>query len=469
MYSSHCCDGVGRRRALCHPVLWAALVIGGATSLRAQVVLDLVHFDLDTGEVEGLDVTSDGSLVLGTGPIVLPDLGNENEAFKSEMALLGFNGRSGEVLGNLRTVQLGRGEVTDAVIGPSRDYIVVNVRDDDLFDRNELLLTHIGGGLMDKVELPDSADGIGLSPNGRYIVVAGEKYEAIDVFTVVRRATNGTTSAKRSLELVATIGRSDFEPFFAGEEARLADEDIEPESVTFSSDGSLAFVSLQEQSSIAVVDMETLTLVNVVHLPFGFLINVSDEGEEPEFEAVGVEPDGMGVSPGGEFLIAANEADGDYPHLAGISIIDLRGGPTAIPEPITHCIFDVDPSLLDDSGVEECPSLAPGEEPTDEQTAAIRSLPRLDPNAAKIVERNRGLVAAINIERAPEDEDRGSVLFVDATDILGGTLPTALTRMSVGIDSGARPEGMQTSNDGRFLWVGLQRDGGTVARFELAE
>ncbi len=442
----------------------ASCALSGA--LRADdLVLDTVVFDLRVNQVEGLAVTYDGAFVVATSPIQMPDLGNGNEGFHSDMSLLVLEGPTGQVLAEPPVIRLGPGEATDAVIGPGLSYIVANVRDDDLHDRNQLVLTG-PRGQVDRYDLPGSADGIGQSPDGQVIVVAGEKYEAIDFFTVVRRTRNGKS---RRLELVASIERQDFEPFFVGEEARLENEDIEPESVTFTPDGSLAFVSLQEQSSIAVIDMSTLSLVNVVHLPFGFLVDVSDDGAEPEYATVGVEPDGMGVSPDGSFLIAANEADGDYPHLAGFSVVDLRAGPEAIPAPVTHCIFDVDPTLLDGSGVASCPQLALGEEPSPEQTAAIRSLPRLDPNAAKIVDRTGRFVAAINIERAPEDEDRGSVLFIDASDALSDAMPPAITRRSVGVEAGARPEGLQVSNDGRFLWVGLQRDGGTLTRFELAD
>ena len=135
--------------------------------------------------------------------------------------------------------------------------------------------------------------------------------------------------------------------------------------MTFSPDGGLAFVSLQDQSSVAVIDMTTLSLVNVVHLPFGFLVQTdTDENGDPVFEPFGVEPDGMDVSKDGIFLITANEASGDAGHLQGISIVDLRNGPLNIPEPVTYCIFDIDPSLLNGTGLASCPVIAPGVEPT---------------------------------------------------------------------------------------------------------
>jgi len=50
-----------------------------------------------------------------------------------------------------------------------------------------------------------------------------------------------------------------------------------------------------------------------------------------------------------------------------------------------------------------------------------------------------------------------------------GGPPTAIERVPVGVHANARPEGLKSSNQGRFIWVGLQNDGGTIARIELAE
>ena len=79
------------------------------------------------------------------------------------------------------------------------------------------------------------------------------------------------------------------------------------------------------------------------------------------------------------------------------------------------------------------------------------------------------MIAAVNIERKPNDQDRGSVLFLDTTGVLEGAVPVVIDRVNVGINAGARPEGLRSSDDGRFIWVSLGRDGGSFARFELAE
>jgi hypothetical protein len=61
------------------------------------------------------------------------------------------------------------------------------------------------------------------------------------------------------------------------------------------------------------------------------------------------------------------------------------------------------------------------------------------------------------------------VLFLDVTGIVDGAFPTVITRLSVGLNPGARPEGLKTSTGDDFLWVALNSDQGTIARFEIGE
>ena len=124
----------------------------------------------------------------------------------------------------------------------------------------------------------------------------------------------------------------------------------------------------------------------------------------------------------------------------------------------------MDTSLLDGTGLSSCPEAgANGEYPADEDL-----LPRLDPNNTVVIDRGGRLIAAVNIERATEVQDRGSVLFLDVTDALEGKAPIKIDRKLVGRGRGARPEGLRATND-RYVFVGIQNDGGTLARFDLGE
>lgn len=471
-----------RNAALCASVV---LAVGWSTRVQAQMTLgDPLHFDVTPTEAESLAVTPDGRFILVTGPELLPDPNPDDdveiEAYTSSIPLLLHLPGKPWPLHELFVTDLGPAEVTDVALHPSGAFAIANIRGDDLADVNQLVLIR-GNRVVQRTDLSARMDGIALSPNGRFLVGAVEKGEAVDVYDI-----QGLGSR---MSLVATIGRDAFLPFFAGEESRIQEEnpdtgeiepiDIEPESVTFASDGSLALVTLQEQSSVVVVDMSAIAaawsahrtealdpkevgaaaLANVVHLPFGFL--------NTRGEVAGVEPDGLSVSPDGAFAVIANEADSRARHLQGISIIDLRGGPANVPEPITWCIFDIDPTLY--GGLDPWPSICPEPGEDGAPPENHNDLPRLDPNNTVTVERGGRIITAVNIERSPGGEDRGSVLFLDMTGAVDGQKPTVLDRIPVGLGPGARPEGLKASNGGRFIWVAIQSDEGSIARFELPE
>jgi len=140
----------------------------------------------------------------------------------------------------------------------------------------------------------------------------------------------------------------------------------------------------------------------------------------------------------------------------------------------TYCIFDIDPSLLANTGLSECPVVVPGAPyPTDAD-----ALPRLDPASFKIVERGGQLISILVIERyqasavqkaeSDDNETRGSVLFLDAENALAGTFEI-MERVPVGVD-GSRLEVIDSAEGGRWIFVSISNGGGekgTFARLEL--
>ena len=422
-----------------------------------------INVDITAGEAEGLSVIPSGQMVAVSSPVLIP--GIPEEAFTSSITVLLHVDVPTPKFKELFTVDLGAGEVTDVAYADHSGFLIANMREDDLHLENKLVLIR-GSTVVQSIPLGAPADGLSLTKSGRFLVLAVEKGEEIQVYEV----------RSSGLSLAAVVNRAAMEPYFVGEEGRLA-ADIEPEAVAFTPDDAVALVTLQEQSSVVFIDLQkvsaelaaaastgrgpeeigALALANIVHLPFGF--------QNSQGVPAGVEPDGLDVSPDGSFAIVANEASNQARHLGGISILDLRGGVAEIPEPVTLCIFDVDPSLLDGSGFTSCPLPGPG----GSLPAGHSRLPRLDPNGTAIFDRGGRTVCAVNIERPPRDEDRGSVLFLDVTGILNGVFPTVLTRRNVGLNPGARPEGLKTSNHDDFLWVALNSDLGTFARFEIGD
>jgi hypothetical protein len=253
-------------------------------------------------------------------------------------------------------------------------------------------------------------------------------------------------------------------------------------------------VTIQDSSSVAAIDLAEVTLgqeagilspeeigeaalKNVVHLPHGFRNNVTTP---TGLKFRGVEPDGIGVSPDGSFALLANETHQSAKHLQSLSVLDLRGGLEAITAQV-YSIFDIDPTLLQGTGLTEVPAWS-----TDTYPADANKLPRLDPTNVEIVKRNNQLVAVVVIERynpsaaqlaAPgDDETRGSVLFLDVGDVLDGNI-TVIDRVPVGVpapaglpNTGATLESLDTAQNGRWIFVSISNGGGakgTLARLEL--
>jgi hypothetical protein len=94
-------------------------------------------------------------------------------------------------------------------------------------------------------------------------------------------------------------------------------------------------------------------------------------------------------------------------------------------------------------------------------------LPRLDPEGVAITSRGGSTIAAVAIERNKPGEDSGSVLFLDISESLRGGAPVKIDRRMVGSTAGARPETLEFTNDGRFLFVAAEKDGGTLSLFEI--
>ena len=120
--------------------------------------------------------------------------------------------------------------------------------------------TYAAGALPDMVTF---------SPDGKYIISANEG-EPNDDYTVDPEGTitvvgleNGQINTLDFRNFNGTTIGDDFRVF--GPEATLA-EDVEPEYVAVSDDSKYAYVSLQENNGIAVVDLESMTITDIFGL-----------------------------------------------------------------------------------------------------------------------------------------------------------------------------------------------------------
>ncbi|WP_299247274.1 choice-of-anchor I family protein [uncultured Aquimarina sp.] len=127
-------------------------------------------------------------------------------------------------------------------------------------DNQSLLNTYDAGALPDMVTF---------SPDGKFIVVANEG-EPDDLYvndpegsiTIIEVASGQITNAGFTAFNGQTIG-NDFRVF--GKGATLA-QDVEPEYIAISDDSKTAYVSLQENNGLAVVNLDTKVVTDILGL-----------------------------------------------------------------------------------------------------------------------------------------------------------------------------------------------------------
>ena len=446
---------------------------GAITNSPAAEVSPEIAYLYTEGRGEGLSVSRDGYRMLVSSPIDIS--GGAETSYSSFVPHVTHIPRRHDPFAQTDNLAL-PGESTDVAVLPHQKFGLTVVRRDSLSPLNALLAI-TGGEVLQTLTIPAAPDGMKVTPDGRYAIVAVEKGGEIRIYDL--------TGGAGKIYLAAIITKPALAAYYVGMSARAGvnGANIEPEAVGTAADSSFALVTIQDSSSVAAVDLTEVTdgqhlgltpeqvgdlaLKNVFHLPYGF------KGSNGAL--FGVEPDGVAISPDGSFAMVAHEANNRARHLQGFSVLDLREGLANIAAQ-SYCIFDVDPTLLRNTGLTECPLGSATVYP-----AEASKLPRLDPANFEIVKRGNDVVAAFVIERydpspaqvaaatpASPNETRGSVLFLEVDAALAGAFPV-VERIAVGV-SGSRLEGIDSAQHGRWVFVSISNGGGqkgSAARLEV--
>ena len=213
--------------------------------------------------------------------------------------------------------------------------VAVAIEGANVDDTGRVVLLNSNGDYITDYEAGVLPDMVAFSPNGRYIVVANEG-EPSDDYSIDPEGSVTVIDIRRGAT-TGTVRHADFSSFNArrdeltaagvrlfGPGATVA-QDLEPEYVAVSSDSRTAYVTLQENNAVAVVDLPTASVRDVValgvkdHSQEQYRLDPSNRDDGIRFRTGNVlgmyMPDSIArITLGGrDYLLTANEGDArDY-------------------------------------------------------------------------------------------------------------------------------------------------------------
>jgi DNA-binding beta-propeller fold protein YncE len=146
--------------------------------------------------------------------------------------------------------------------------VAVAVEADIKTDPGKALFFTRGGRFIDSVEVGALPDMLTFTPDGNYVLVANEG-EPNDDYTIDPEGSVSVIDLR-----TMNVATADFTAFNGNVPAGVrvfgpgasAAQDFEPEYITVSADSSTAWVALQENNAIAIVDIASATVTDVVAL-----------------------------------------------------------------------------------------------------------------------------------------------------------------------------------------------------------
>lgn len=224
------------------------------------------------------------------------------------------------------------GDLTSVTVHPSGAYVAVSAPAVDKTKPGHVVFYDSNGEYINNVTVGSLPDMVTFSKDGKYLLVANEG-EPSDDYTVnppgsvsVIDVANGPENVTANDVRTAMFTKEHQEGIRAlGPNAEDAYLNIEPEYIAVDSQSKYAYVTLQEVSAIAKIDIAKGNIVQVKGLPYKDhslaqnAMDVSDEDGKSELRRVPVlgllQPDGIDTYDynGETYLLIANEGDSqDY-------------------------------------------------------------------------------------------------------------------------------------------------------------
>ena len=198
-------------------------------------------------------------------------------------------------------------------------------------DLGSIVFFDTDGNVLNQVTVGALPDMVTFTPDGTKVLVANEGEPDEDDPTINPEGSVSIIDISDGIES-ASVTTADFTAY-NGQEAELREQgvrifpeenfanDVEPEYITVTPDGSQAFVSLQENNAIAVVDLETNEITDIQPLgwkDFSLANNGLDSSDEDEAINISTQPVFGLYQPdaiasyevdGATYYVTANEGD----------------------------------------------------------------------------------------------------------------------------------------------------------------
>ena len=353
-------------------------------------------------------------------------------------------------------VDTSAGTPNSVALHPEEDYLLVVTGRAGV--QGAILAYALDGTLLATATAGIQPDSVAIGPGGRHAVVANEAEGvgpgdaggpgSITIVDLEDFEVEHPALRVRQVALPSAVGFPGFSTGRTDDLARLpidnSPDTLEPESIAFAPSGRYAYVTLQENSGVARVELRTgeIRYFGLGQTTHAADLSTADASYLPTSTLTAFrEPDGIAVDPTGRFLVTADE--GDTRNATGAS--GPRGGRTV-------SVFDARTgALLGDTGsqLDDWAALA-GIYP-DGRSSRGGSEPEVLDLATF---RGRTLVA-VGLERA------NALALVDVTD---PARPTVVDLELVG----AAPEGVKFFRRGDRLLVATANEAdGTVSVLQV--
>ena len=343
-------DGDVPFRASDHDPVVVSLDLSGEETPLNVSVYDGPSFDGQILPTKNIELESLSQTDLAGAEIAAYDAGSKQLLVTSSVGLQYLNITNPSAPSLVRTVELG--DITS--VAAKNGIIAVALPAETKTDAGQVVFLNAAGDVLGSVNVGSLPDMLTFTPDGSKVLVANEG-EPSEGFAVNPKGSISIIDLSiEGDDFSASVRTADFTAFDGQEnalrsegvrifEGQSVSDDVEPEYIAVTPDGTKALVTLQEANAVAIVDIASATVSEIV--PLGgksfanLLADFSDRDGAGGDEAINLTtgnpvigqfmPDAISsytAGDGNTYFVTANEGDDRDDFLSTAETIRLKDG-----------------------------------------------------------------------------------------------------------------------------------------------